>query len=185
MILLRTPRLVIRNWEERDRDLFHRINSDDRVMEYFPFRRTRSQADALMDEMRADIAADGYGWTAAEIVETGQCIGFVGISPAEIEPIVPPGSTEIGWRLAPEFWGHGFVTEAASALLDHAFGPLGMEEIISFAVATNERSISVMRRLGMTRDMGYDFDHPEVTDTHPHLKRFVLYRLKRGDWLKR
>ena len=26
---LHTPRLVIRNWEERDRDLFHRINSDD------------------------------------------------------------------------------------------------------------------------------------------------------------
>lgn len=185
MTPLRTPRLVIRNWEERDRDLFHRINSDDSVMEYFPFRRDRAQSDAFMDEIRQDIEADGYGWTAAELVETGQCIGFVGISPAEIEPIVPPGSTEIGWRLAPEFWGKGLVTEAASALLDHAFGPLGMDEIISFAVATNERSIAVMRRLGMTRDVGHDFDHPSVPDTHPHLQRFVLYRLKRAEWLNR
>ena len=37
---LHTPRLVIRNWEERDRGLFHRINSDERVMEFYPFRRT-------------------------------------------------------------------------------------------------------------------------------------------------
>lgn len=37
MIRLETPRLVIRNWEDRDRDLFFRINSDDRVMRFFPF----------------------------------------------------------------------------------------------------------------------------------------------------
>ena len=39
---IRTERLILRNWEERDRDLFHRINSDDRVMEFFPFRRDRA-----------------------------------------------------------------------------------------------------------------------------------------------
>ena len=54
---LRTERLILRNWEERDRELFHRINSDDRVMEFFPFRRDRAQADAVMDRMRDDIAA--------------------------------------------------------------------------------------------------------------------------------
>lgn len=185
MILLSTPRLVIRNWEERDRALFHRINSDDQVMEFFPFRRDRAASDAVMDEMRLDIAARGYGWTAAELTATGQCIGFVGLNPAEIEPIVPPGSTEIGWRLAPEFWGKGYVTEAAAALLAHAFGPLAMDEIISFAVTTNTRSRAVMQRLGMTHDPSADFDHPRVPDTHPHLKRHAFYRLSRENWLKR
>ena len=52
---IRTARLILRNWEERDRDLFHRINSDDRVMEFFPFRRDRAEADAMMDRVRADI----------------------------------------------------------------------------------------------------------------------------------
>jgi len=28
MIILETPRLIIRNWEDHDRDLFHVINSD-------------------------------------------------------------------------------------------------------------------------------------------------------------
>ncbi|RUZ98805.1 N-acetyltransferase, partial [Mesorhizobium sp. M7A.F.Ca.US.002.01.1.1] len=67
---MRTERLILRNWEDRDRDLFHRINSDDRVMEFFPFRRDRAQADAKMDELRAWTTNDGYGFAAAEITAT-------------------------------------------------------------------------------------------------------------------
>ncbi|WP_292085205.1 GNAT family N-acetyltransferase, partial [Mesorhizobium sp.] len=53
MTPIRTERLILRNWEDRDRELFHRINSDERVMEFFPFRRDRAAADAKMDEFRA------------------------------------------------------------------------------------------------------------------------------------
>jgi RimJ/RimL family protein N-acetyltransferase len=72
------------------------------------------------------------------------------------------------------------VTEAAAALLDFGFGELDRDEIISFAVKKNTRSTAVMERLGMRRDR--DFDHPDVPDTHPELKPFVLYRLNRKDW---
>ncbi len=179
---IRSERLVLRNWEERDRDLFHRINSDDRVMEFFPFRRDRAQADTVMEEMRADIAADGYGWTAAEIAATGECIGFVGLHDTDVELLLPAGTMEIGWRLAPEFWGFGYVTEAARAWLDFAFEQLGRDEIVSFAVWNNFRSTAVMERLGMQRDPSGDFDHPNVPDTHPLLKRHALYRLTRQEW---
>jgi RimJ/RimL family protein N-acetyltransferase len=185
MTPITTERLILRNWEERDRDLFHRINSDDRVMEFFPFRRDRATADAFMDEVREDIDRDGFGWTAAEIAQTGECIGFVGLHATEVPGVARPGSVEIGWRLAPEYWGHGYVTEAANALLVFGFTTLDLDEIISFAVGGNGRSTAVMERLGMQPDPAADFDHPEVPDTHPHLKRFVLYRLKREDWLAR
>ena len=182
---IRTQRLILRNWEERDRDLFYRINSDDRVMEFFPFRRDRAQSDALLDRLRADISRNGYGFSAVEIAATGECIGFTGIHAAEIEPVVPPGSVEIGWRLAPEFWGKGYVTEAAEAMLQFGFETQDLREIISFAVWNNHRSTAVMERIGMTRDPTADFDHPRVADTHPDLQRHVLYRLFRDDWRKR
>lgn len=118
---IRTERLILRNWEERDRDLFFRINYDDRVMEFFPFRRDRAQADAVMDQMREVIARKGYGWTAAEIAATGECIGFVGLNDTDMEPVLPAGTMEIGWRLAPEFCGFGYVTEAARALIEFCF----------------------------------------------------------------
>lgn len=179
---IHTKHLILRNWEERDRDLFFRINSEDTVMEFFPFRRDRAQSDAMMDRLRAENSAKGYGWSAAEIASTGQCIGFVGLHDAEIVPVLPAGSMEIGWRLAPEFWGFGYVTEAARALLDFGFETLDKPEIVSFAVWNNMRSTAVMERLGMRRDAAADFDHPGVPDTHPQLKRHVLYRLSREDW---
>lgn len=182
---IRTERLILRNWEERDRDLFYRINSDDRVMEFFPFRRDRAQSDALLDRLRDGITANGYGFSAVEIAATGECIGFTGIHAAEIEPLVPAGSIEIGWRLAPEFWGRGYVTEAAEAMLRFGFETWGFKEIISFAVWNNFRSTAVMERLGMVRDPSADFDHPRVPDTHPELKRHVFYRLSREDWRRR
>ena len=183
MTPIRTGRLILRNWEERDRELFHRINSDDGVMEFFDFRRDRAAADAVMDRMREEIARDGYGWTAAEIAATGQCIGFIGLHQVEVPGLAAAGTYEIGWRLAPEFWSKGFASEGAGALLAFGFDQLSLNEIISFAVWSNVRSTAVMERLGMHRDPSADFDHPRVLD--PHLKRHLLYRLKRDDWLSR
>ncbi len=182
---IRTERLILRNWQERDRALFHRINSDERVMEFFPFRRERAAADAKMDEVRAWIDEDGYGFAAAEIAATGECIGFAGITGTEDVDVLPGGTIEIGWRLAPEFWGQGYVTEAAEAWLAYGFETLDLDEIVSFAVTENHRSIAVMKRLGMRADPEADFDHPTVPESHPHLKRHVLYRLPRADWQAR
>ena len=182
---IRTRRLLLRNWEERDRDLFHRINSDERVMEFFPFRRDRPQSDAKMDELRERIERDGFGFTAVEIAATGQCIGFTGLCGADHLPFLPTGTIEIGWRLAPEFWGKGYVTEAAEAWLAYGFETLGLAEIVSFAVWNNRRSTAVMERIGMTLDPSGDFDHPNIPESYAALRRHVLYRLKRGDWRNR
>jgi len=179
---IRTPRLILRNWEERDRDLFHRINSDEVVMEFFPFRRDRAQADAKMDELRDTIDRDGFGFAAIEVTETGQCAGFAGLSRPKDLPMFPEGTIEIGWRLAPEFWGKGYATEAAKAWLAFGFETLGLEEIVSFAVAANRRSTAVMERIGMRRAPSADFDHPTVGEDYAHLRRHVTYRLVHTEW---
>jgi RimJ/RimL family protein N-acetyltransferase len=179
---IHTSRLILRNWEDRDRSLFHRINSDNRVMEFFPFRRDRVQSDAKMDELRDGIARDGFGFAAVEIAESGECTGFVGITRADHIPSMPRNTVEIGWRLAQQFWGRGYVTESAKAWLAFGFETLGLKEIVSFAVENNRRSTAVMECIGMTADPMRNFDHPTVPDSHPHLKRHVFYSLKRDDW---
>jgi RimJ/RimL family protein N-acetyltransferase len=180
-----TDRLVIRNWEERDRDLFYDINSSDTVMEFFPFRRTRQEADAFMDRLRDGIAQKGYGFTGLALRETGEAIGLAGIAETDEAPAFKPLAVEIGWRLAPRHWGKGYVTEAGRALLAFGFEMLDLPEIVSFAVHDNNRSTAVMERLGMTPLPEYDFDHPRVPDSHPELKRHVFYILRREDWLTR
>lgn len=182
---LETARLVIRNWQDGDRDLFHRINSDGEVMRFFPFRRSRAEADAFLDALRADNERRGYGFSALELKQTGECLGFCGLHPADCIPPRPGGAVEIGWRLAPEHWGKGYVTEAGGALLRFGFETLGLEEVVSFAVKDNAPSIAVMKRLGMRHQADGDFDHPKVPETHPLLKRHVFYTLAREDWRAR
>ncbi|EDQ33687.1 Acetyltransferase, including N-acetylase of ribosomal protein [Hoeflea phototrophica DFL-43] len=178
---LRTERLILRNWEERDRELFHLINSDDQVMEFFPMRRSRAESDGLMDRLADNAETNGFGFTAVEIIQTGEVAGFCGLVPTSGIPVFEDGTIEIGWRLAPQFWGKGIVTEAARCWRYFAFEHLGLERIVSFAVTDNHRSISVMQRIGMSARPDLDFDHPGVPDTHPHLKRHALYEIFSGD----
>ncbi|WP_025030329.1 GNAT family N-acetyltransferase [Nitratireductor aquibiodomus] len=182
---LETERLILRDWRDEDRPFFHRVNSDETVMEFFPFRRNREEADAMMDFIREGIAQNGFGFAAAALKETGEPIGFVGLHRPSGLSNLPKGTIEIGWRLAPEFWGKGYVTEAARAWLAYGFETLGLDEIVSFAVVDNDRSIAVMRRIGMRHDPAGDFNHPGVPDSHPHLKPHALYRLSQADWRTR
>lgn len=177
-----TSRLVSRNWEERDRDLFHRINSDADVMAFFPFRRTRAESDAMFDRLRAAIERDGFGFAALELRQSGQCIGFAGLSAVNDVPALPPGTIEIGWRLAPEYWGKGYATEAAEAQLARGFDEMALDQIVSFAVWNNARSLAVMKRIGMRADPAHDFDHPNVPHTHPQLKRHAFHSIARAEW---
>jgi ribosomal-protein-alanine N-acetyltransferase len=85
-------------------------------------------------------------------------------------------AVEVGWRLAPAHWGHGYATEAARAAVDYGFVAHELEEIVAFTVPANFRSRRVMERLGMTHDPADDFDHPGIPAGDP-LRRHVLYRL--------
>lgn len=65
--------------ESRDGDLFHQINNDDRVMEFFPFRSDRQQADEMRRNLTNYISKSAYGFAAVEIKNTGECVGFNGL----------------------------------------------------------------------------------------------------------
>lgn len=180
--IITTQRLSLRNWRESDRDLFHEINSDPEVMAFFPFRRDRTQSDALFDRIRRTIVTSGFGFYALALGETDEPIGFCGLARTNLAPLLPDGTVEIGWRLARRHWGKGYVTEAARTLLDYGFAARGLDEIVAFAVADNHRSTSVMTRIGMSRDAARDFDHPNIPEDRPNLVRHVLYAIDRPAW---
>ncbi len=179
---IETGRLILRNWREGDRELFHEINSDAEVMTFFPFRRNRTESDAVMDLLRDEISRFGFGFAAIEVKASGECAGFAGIRRTGLEPHLPDGTVEIGWRLARRHWGKGYACEAATAWLRHGFEALRLEEIVSFAVHDNHRSTAVMERIGLRRDASRDFNHPAVPEAFPHLQRHVVYSLDAAQW---
>lgn len=181
-IILETERLRLRSWLDSDRDLFREINADSKVMEFFPFRRSHEEADAFLLTLNGMISDNGLGFYCLELKETAEPMGFCGLSLANMPGVFPAETVEIGWRLATRFWGNGYVTEAAAALLNLAFDEKHLDAVVSFAVANNHRSTAVMKRLGLHRVEAMDFNHPRVPDTHPHLQPHVVYAVTRDEW---
>ena len=162
---LRTPRVLLRDWRDDDLEPFSALNADPRVMEPFPASLTRAESDASAARIRTHLAEHGYGLWAVDV--DGVFAGFTGLAWSEV---TGTRALEIGWRLAPEFWGRGIATEAATAAL--AYGLEREPRLVSFTAVGNERSWRLMERIGMRRER--EFDHPRP-DLPERLRRHVLY----------
>jgi len=177
---LSTPRLLLRRWRADDREPFYRINSDPRVMLFFPACLTRPESNAGIDRMETHFTEHGFGLWAAELIETGELAGFIGLAVPRFTTHFTP-CVEIGWRLGAQFWGRGLATEGAREAMRYGFEEARLSEIVSFTVPQNLRSVRVMEKLGMRRDRAGDFDHPLIAEGHP-LRRHVLYRRRAAEY---
>ena len=174
-VIVRTARLRLRPWRDEDKAPFRALNADPRVMACFPSLLSSSQSDALAERCQKFIEAQGWGFWAVECNATQAFIGFVGLH-AQPETLPFSPCVEIGWRLAHEYWGQGYASEAATAALRFGFDSLGLEEIVAFTAVGNLRSRAVMARIGMREDGPAGFGHPSLPPDHP-LYRHCLYRI--------
>ncbi len=179
MILLKTPRLILRQWQDSDTAPFIQMCADDEVMLYFPKKLDATEATAFLERTCNAIDTRGWGLFAVELKATGEFIGFIGlhVHPSELEIADAP---EIGWRLLPQYWNQGYATEGAKAVLKYAFRTLRLEKVISFTACVNTPSERVMQNIGLEKVE--EFDHPLVPADHI-LCRHVLYEKQRSDYL--
>ena len=176
-VRLTTSRLLLREWRQDDLEPFAALNADPEVMRWFPSTRSRAETEEMVARVGAELVERGWGLWALEERASGRFIGFTGLAaPSFAAPFTP--AVEVGWRLARDAWGHGYASEAGRAALQHAFGAVGLDEVVSFTARGNARSRAVMVRLGMGHDPVDDFDHPLLPVGHP-LRPHVLYRIRR------
>lgn len=175
MTRIHTRRLVLRDWQDADLAPWAAINADPQVREHLGPVWDEAESAASIAGYRDGLRRNGFGYWAVELAATRELIGLAGIDP--LAPGMPFAGIEIGWRLARSAWGHGYASEAARAVLDHAFTELGLPEIVAVTVAPNVRSQAVMRRIGMTHAAELDFGHqPEPDGPVFH---HVVYRIAR------
>lgn len=175
--MIETERLLLREWRDADLEPFMAMNADPVVMEFFPETYSEERTRRFVDIIRARWVELGYGLWAVERKDTMRFIGYIGLWPATFPAPFTP-AVEVGWRLAANQWGRGYASEGGKAALRYGFDTAGLDEIVSFTSRLNARSWRVMERLGMRRDAGGDFEHPNVPQGHP-LRPHVLYRIRR------
>ncbi len=142
-----TPRLVIRRWAEEDLAGFAAMRLETLGMEFFPGKVSPLSSIVAVAEFEKSFDEHGYGFWVVQCGLTGEFMGSVGLYPRK----VAGGSAQmgIGWQFIPEYWGHGYATEAARAVLEYAFKDLKLNCIFAIIQEPNQRSCRVAERLGM------------------------------------
>jgi len=170
----------MRQWRKQDYLAFTKMNADSNVMEFYPNVLTTQQSNDMAEKIESEIAEKGWGFWAIELKDKNTFIGFVGLHEPDYELPMSP-CVEIGWRLAKEYWGSGYATEAGKAALNTAFNKLGLAEIYSFASVSNKKSLAVMERLNMV-NTNNNFEHPMIPINNA-LREHMLYKINRQQWL--
>jgi RimJ/RimL family protein N-acetyltransferase len=157
MRTLTTERLTLRPWTPDDADFVYDMYSRWEVQRFIGTtpRLMEDPAEALERIARWG-AEDGpvHGIHAVEVTATGQLVGNILLKsiPASGEvPLQPSGDTEIGWHFHPDYWGSGYASEAASAVLAHAWAN-GLERVVAVTNPENAASQAVCLRIGMRHD---------------------------------
>ena len=102
----------------------------------------------------------------------GTIIGAAGI--AKLDGQKP----ELGYWLGTQFWGQGYATEAARAVIDHAFTDLGLDVLHSGARISNPASRRVLEKCGF-QWTGVGLYRIRAIASSAPIDRF---RLERGIW---
>lgn len=181
--ILRTERLILRQWKESDVLPYATLNADQRVMEFMLGTMTEAETRQSIENIKKHFDTHGFGRWAVEIADAEKFIGFVGINiPTYTLPFSP--CVEVAWRICADEWGKGYAPEAANEAMRDGFERVGLQEIVSFTTLTNLKSRRVMEKLGMQYCPAEDFDHPMVPEGH-RLRRHVLYRMTQDAWSSR
>ena len=110
----------------------------------------------VLEETRSFLEASGRSWldgselpVAIAVRNSGQwqLAGALSLTISRYSR-----SAEIGYWIGAEYEGRGLITRAAAAMLDQAFGPLGLERVSLHTDPGNERSRAVARRLGFVEE---------------------------------
>ena len=168
---IRTPRLVLRPWEEEDAAAAMAVFGDEHVARWLAPAVGRvvdlESMRALLTRWAGERVASPSGRWAVEVAESGEVIGAVALLP------LPPDKLdlEIGWQLAPRAWGNGYAAEAGHAVAHFAFAS-GADEIFAVVRPRNARGAATAQRVGM--------EWVGETDKYYALT-LQVYRLRKGD----
>ena len=167
-----SERLGFRKWKLTDIDDMHQINSDEKVMEFFPAFPTKEQTADFVKRMISQFENKGYCYFAVDKLDDSRFIGFIGLSDQTYNADFTP-CVDIGWRIKSSEWNNGYATEGALKCLDYALNELKLEKIYSVAPKVNIKSEYIMTKIGLKKQ--YEFEHPLLANDE-RLRTCVLYK---------
>lgn len=145
---VKTDRLIIKELALSDLDILASLLAHPEVMRFSvngPLNKEQS-AHFLNNRILAHYATHGYGIWGLFLKKEG---AFIGISGLIHQKIDDEAFVELGFRLFPEYWGKGYISEANQAIIKYAFEELKIDHVRSIIDSHNTRSLAAAKRVGM------------------------------------
>ena len=155
MTKIETQRLVVRPFRPDDWQDLDAYPSLPEIYEFEP----GEPIDAGQARALADERSRGCVFWAVELRAERRMIGhlyFQPVEPAELQ------TYELGYIFNPRYHRHGYATEAARALVGHAFAMLGAHRVVARCNPSNIASWRVLEKTGFVRE--------------GHLRRNIFFR---------
>jgi RimJ/RimL family protein N-acetyltransferase len=154
-MILETERLVLRRFVLEDLDDLFALYQDKEIRRHFPegilsYAQTKEELEWFMN---GHPRFPELGLWATIHKETGEFMGRCGLLPWIIED---RQEVEVAYLLGKKFWGKGFASEAASAIVQYAFGHLDLSRLICLIDPENTASVKVAQRIGMSFEQKVD-----------------------------
>lgn len=147
---LASPRLLLRPFVPGDAADVRRLAGDRAVAAttlHVPHPYEPGMAEAWIATHQPGFARGEIAIFAITDRASGVLIGSIGLTIDGTQQ-----RAELGYWIGTPFWGRGYCTEAARAVLAYAFGPLGLGRVHACHMGSNPASGRVMEKLGMTRE---------------------------------
>lgn len=144
--LLETERLILREFIPEDLQLIFSLDSDRRVMEFIrPPSKTIEEANATYNKIMTTRSKHPlFGNWVAVLRESHEPIGWFCLKDLD-----NTAEIEVGYRLLHAFWGNGYATEGAKALITYGFTTCNLSAIVGVTSLTNIRSQHVLEKCGL------------------------------------
>lgn len=155
-----TSRITFRTWTAADLPLALQLWGDPEVIRRIDARGVLDEA-AVQAKLAAELAhqeAHGFQYWPCFLRAGGDFLGCCGLRPHGETP-------EFGVHLRPCHWGQGLAREAARAVLDHAFGTLGVAAVFARHHPENQASRRLLEALGFRHT--HDELYPPTGLQHP------------------
>ncbi|MGA9109702.1 MAG: GNAT family protein, partial [Smithella sp.] len=175
--ILRTNRLILRDFKQEDWRDAHEYGSDPVVVKYLPFGpNTEEDTKAFINKaIIKQKARPRLSYDFALVNKSkNKVMGSCGINIIRAEN----KEGEIGYVLNRNYWNQDYMTEAAQKVLSFGFTQLGLHRIFATCDPANIGSSRVMEKIGMQRE-GY---LRETRLIKGGWRDFLLYSILKKEW---
>ncbi|WP_019505127.1 GNAT family N-acetyltransferase [Pleurocapsa sp. PCC 7319] len=148
MIVIETPRLILRHLTLEDTEALASIYADPAVMKFVAGTLSLEETKEFIEKIINRYEQHGYGfglWATIYKLDN-QFIGRCGVKPLDNKC----SELEMAYLLSKEYWGRGLATEAAIAIRDYGFEKVGCNRLISLIDHGNIASQKVALKTGLT-----------------------------------